>query len=410
MAPPPVIELQGVGKHYDLDQQRAAYGTLRDSLTAAVSPRARRRLAPREIWALRDVDLVVGEGEALGIIGNNGAGKTTLLRILARITQPSTGVSRTRGRVGALLEVGTGFHPELSGRDNVLLSGAVMGMTRADVRRRYDEIVEFAGVGAFMETPLKRYSSGMRLRLAFAVAAHLEPELMLVDEILAVGDMDFQRRCLQRMSSLSGEGRTVVFISHDLGAVTRLCSRAVWIEHGQVREDGDTDRVVKDYFASVLGQPGRVELAVDGDAGVTSVAITDGHGSVLEQPKRSEPLQVEIRLQVPQPIAGLDLAVWILAADGERFLDESWSDQDGMPELAPDGAGYVVRLGIPPVLRAGDYVVGVWLGTELHTYVYQDVLPFTLLPAPDDRQVWVTRPRLVQPPVTWERERIDTPA
>jgi lipopolysaccharide transport system ATP-binding protein len=230
----PTIEARGVGKQYRLGENAAMYGTLREALGTALRRGGGRSGPTRDIWALRDVDLSVHEGEAMGLIGSNGAGKTTLLRILARITEPTVGVTRTRGRVGALLEVGTGFHPELSGRDNVFLSGAVMGMTRSDVRRRFGEIIEFAGVEAFADTPLKRYSSGMRLRLAFAVAAHLEPELMLVDEVLAVGDYDFQRRCLNRMATLREEGRTVVFVSHDLGAITRLCSRAVWIDHGRV--------------------------------------------------------------------------------------------------------------------------------------------------------------------------------
>jgi len=227
MATPLAIQLDSVAKRYRIGRYPGAYLTLRETLAA----RTRRgEDEARVAWALRDVSFAIAEGEAVGIIGANGAGKSTLLRILARITQPTSGVSRTRGRVGSLLEVGTGFHPELSGRENVFLNGAILGMTRRELRARFDEIVAFAGVERFLDTPLKRYSTGMRLRLAFAVAAHVDPEIMLVDEVLAVGDARFRERCLGKMRELGREGRTVLFVSHDLGAVTRLCSRAIWLE------------------------------------------------------------------------------------------------------------------------------------------------------------------------------------
>ncbi len=395
-----VIEVRGVGKLYRLEQDRAAYGTLRDAVAGTLARRGARPPA-KSIWALRDVDLAVDEGEAVGLIGTNGAGKTTLLRILARITEPTVGVSRTRGRVGALLEVGTGFHPELSGRENVFLSGAVMGMSRVDVRRRYDEIVEFARVADFMGTPLKRYSSGMRLRLAFAVAAHLEPELMLVDEVLAVGDVEFQRRCLRRMSTLRAEGRTVVFVSHDLGAITRLCPRAVWIDRGALRRDGEAREVVEEYYDAILSQSGSVELPVEDEVAISSVAITDGEGTSLSRPQRGDPLHVELTIDAARRVPGLDLAVYVLSPDGSRYLDEAWSDQPDIPELAPGPGRYRVRLRVPPVLRAADYVVGVWLGTEHHTYVHREVLPFSVTPRAGDRQEWLMRRRLVHPVATW---------
>ena len=401
-----VIEVRGVGKRYRLEEQRAAYGTLRDALTAAVTRGRGDGRSPHELWALRAVDLTVNEGEAVGLIGSNGAGKTTLLRILARITEPTEGVSRTRGRIGALLEVGTGFHPELTGRENIFLSGAVMGMSRADIRRRYDEIVEFAGVSDFMETPLKRYSTGMRLRLAFAVAAHLEPELMLVDEVLAVGDFEFQRRCLRRMSMLGEEGRTVVFVSHDLGAITRLCTRAVWVDHGRVKRDGNATRVVEEFYASMPGQSGSVELAEDGDITIRRVSITDAGGRVIAQPQRGEPVHLEATLVAKKHVPGLDVALYVLSTDGVRLLDEAWSDQPDMPELAPEAGEYLVRLRIPPLLRAGDYVVGVWLGTELQTFVDREALAFSLVPPASDRKGWLARSRLVQPQVVWSSEPV----
>ena len=205
-----------------------------------------------ELWALRDVSLQVTEGEAVGIIGRNGAGKSTLLKVLTRITEPTLGVSRTLGRVGALLEVGTGFHAELTGRENVFLNGAIIGMSRREMRRRFDEIVEFAGVEQFIDTPVKRYSSGMYLRLAFAVAAHLDADIMVVDEVLAVGDAEFQRKCLAKMAEVERSGRTILFVSHNIDAIVRLCPRVVWLDHGRLVQDGPTSEVVDAYLASAL--------------------------------------------------------------------------------------------------------------------------------------------------------------
>jgi len=203
------------------------------------------------MWALRNVSFDMPTGQSLGIIGHNGAGKSTLLKIASRITPPTEGVMRVRGRVGSLLEVGTGFHPELTGRENVYLNAAVLGMTKRDVRRRFDEIVEFAGVSRFLDTPIKRYSSGMYVRLAFAVAAHLEPEVLVVDEVLSVGDHEFQKKCLGKMSSVATEGRTVIFVSHNMAAVTTLCSRALLLKGGAIVDDGPSAKVVRSYVDSL---------------------------------------------------------------------------------------------------------------------------------------------------------------
>jgi lipopolysaccharide transport system ATP-binding protein len=245
-----VIRAEGLAKRYRLGEHHAAYGTLRESLS-----RVGRRLTGRaqrgeveEIWALRDVTFDVRQGEVLGVVGRNGAGKSTLLKVLTRITTPTAGRVEIRGRVGSLLEVGTGFHPELTGRENVYLNGAILGMKRREIDQRYDAIVEFAGVEKFVDTPVKRYSSGMYVRLAFAVAAHLEPEILLVDEVLAVGDAEFQRRCLGRMEELGSTGRTVIFVSHQLPAVAQLCDRALHIRGGRVVDDGPPARVIADYL------------------------------------------------------------------------------------------------------------------------------------------------------------------
>ena len=255
---PVAITVDGLSKRYRIGQLHSAYGTLRDSMADAGRRALHREHKPHyeEIWALRDVSFALGEGGVLGVIGRNGAGKSTLLKILTRITTPTEGRATIRGRVGSLLEVGTGFHPELTGRQNVFLNGAVLGMKQRDIGRKFPEIVEFAGVEQFIDTPVKRYSSGMSVRLAFAVAAYLEPEVLLVDEVLAVGDAEFQRRCLGRMEDLSESGRTVLFVSHQMQSVSQLCDRAIWLDHGGVVDDGPSSEVVARYLQSGNGRTG----------------------------------------------------------------------------------------------------------------------------------------------------------
>jgi lipopolysaccharide transport system ATP-binding protein len=245
------IEAQGVSKRYRLGEMQAAYGTLRESLSHAAKSMTRREhhvAEKQEIWALRDISFQVPEGEVLGVIGRNGAGKSTLLKVLTRITTPTSGRIEIRGRVGSLLEVGTGFHPELTGRENIYLNGAILGMKRREIEQRFDAMVEFSGVEKFIDTPVKRYSSGMYVRLAFSVAAHLEPEIMLVDEVLSVGDAEFQRRCLGRMEELGSAGRTVLFVSHQLSAIAQLCDRAIHINGGKIVQDGPPAEVIAQYL------------------------------------------------------------------------------------------------------------------------------------------------------------------
>jgi lipopolysaccharide transport system ATP-binding protein len=257
------IRVDGLAKRYRIGQ-RESYKTLRDSLTDLIhAPLRRLSLLARpnsssneqpqvddgHIWALRDVSFEVKRGEVLGVIGRNGAGKSTLLKILSRITEPTEGCAEIHGRVGSLLEVGTGFHPELTGRENIYLNGAILGMKRAEIDGKFDEIVAFAEIEKFIDTPVKRYSSGMYVRLAFAVAAHLNPEILVVDEVLAVGDAAFQEKCLGRMSMVSSEGRTVLFVSHNMDAITRLCGRAIWLDTGKVTDDGSPDWIVGKYLA-----------------------------------------------------------------------------------------------------------------------------------------------------------------
>jgi len=254
----PAIKTVGLSKRYSIGP-RDEYQTLRETLVGVAASSWRwvrsfgrdRTGKQPEIWALRDVDLEIAEGDVVGLIGPNGAGKTTLLKLLSGITEPSRGYADIRGRIGSLLEVGVGFHKELTGRENIFMNGAILGMRRREIQAKFDEIVAFAEVERFLDTPVKRFSSGMHMRLAFAVAAHLEPEILLVDEVLAVGDAHFQRKCLGKMGDVAREGRTVVFVSHNMAAIEALCPRTVWIDGGRVRGDGSSAAVIEDYLASV---------------------------------------------------------------------------------------------------------------------------------------------------------------
>lgn len=255
---PRIIRVENLGKEYRIGMRRSAYKTLRETLVEAARSPFRRllRREPQErrrVWAVRDVSFEINAGETVGIIGRNGAGKSTLLKLLSRITEPTTGRIELYGRVGSLLEVGTGFHHELTGRENILLNGAILGMGRAEITRKFDEIVAFSEVEKFIDTPVKHYSSGMYLRLAFAVAAHLEPEVLIVDEVLAVGDARFQRKCLDKMQVVGQQGRTVLFVSHNMAAITRLCQRTILLDEGRILCDGPSHQVVATYLSSGLG-------------------------------------------------------------------------------------------------------------------------------------------------------------
>lgn len=241
------ILIEGLGKSYAINATGNGSKTLREAIVERTRHPFRRRQLDT-FWALRNVDLEVAPGEVIGIIGGNGAGKSTLLKLLSRITEPTEGRAEMRGRVGSLLEVGTGFHPELTGRENVFLNGTILGMRRAEIERLFDEIVEFAGIGVFLDTPVKRYSSGMYVRLAFAVAAHLQPDILIIDEVLAVGDAEFQQRCLGTMESAAKEGRTILFVSHNLAAVESLCTRAITLRDGSVSFSGSVDGAIEDYL------------------------------------------------------------------------------------------------------------------------------------------------------------------
>ncbi len=301
--PPTVIEAESLSKRYRIGQLQAGYGTLRDTIAHGVSRIVHREHRPpaEEIWALRDVSFRVEQGEVLGVIGANGAGKSTLLKLLTRITTPTRGSARIRGRVGSLLEVGTGFHGELTGRENIYLNGSILGMTRREIARKLPEIVDFSGVSKFIDTPVKRYSSGMYVRLAFSVAAHLEPEILLVDEVLAVGDAEFQRRCLGRMEQLSRYGRTVLFVSHNMPVLARLCDRAMLLREGQAVMDGPSEEVVAHYLQTERGQGSRRvwpdPAAAPGGrlARLREVRVVDEDGRTTSTIDVRRPVGVELR-------------------------------------------------------------------------------------------------------------------
>ncbi|MCD6051701.1 MAG: transporter related [Verrucomicrobia bacterium] len=302
----PIISVRGLGKKYHLGIA-SRHDTLRDRLADTAARLFRRKetssAATTEFWALTDVSFDIQPGEVVGIIGRNGAGKSTLLKLLSQITEPTTGEIRLRGRVASLLEVGTGFHPELTGRENVFLNGAILGMTQAEIRKKFDEIVDFAGIEKFLDTPVKRYSSGMYVRLAFAVAAHLEPEILIVDEVLAVGDSAFQRKCLGKMQDVSARGRTVLFVSHNMAAVTRLCQRAILMQDGKVVMEGPHQKVVPAYlhggFSTMSEKawpPGK--RPGSSSAHLLSTRLRRLDGSTCETADIREPVGIETRYEV----------------------------------------------------------------------------------------------------------------
>jgi lipopolysaccharide transport system ATP-binding protein len=359
------IEVTGLGKRYEIGVEQVGYMLLTERITERLKSLGRGQKT-EEFWALRDVDFEVKRGETMGIVGHNGAGKSTLLKILSRITPPTEGEARLRGRVGALLEVGTGFHPELTGRENVFLNGAILDMRRHEIQRRFDEIVEFADVGPFIDTPVKRYSSGMQMRLAFSVAAHLEPEILIIDEVLSVGDLAFQEKCLGRMETAAGEGRTVVFISHNLASVRGLCDRAIMLSGGRIMARGSASEVVDTYVSDMLTESqtslrDRENRVGDGRMLLTDLRLEQG-GEMIDSPASGKDFDIVVSFETADgaPMRGVNFGIVIAAHGEDKPLINIYSETAGAPFREVPGKGEIrCRIKRCP-LPAGQYYVGVW--------------------------------------------------
>jgi lipopolysaccharide transport system ATP-binding protein len=426
-----VIRLEGIGKRYVIGHLgRLPGASLREAITESLHSAGRvlsrragvsgARLLREEFWALSGVSFRVEEGERVGIIGSNGAGKSTLLKILSRITRPTTGQARIRGRAASLLEVGTGFHQELTGRENIFLNGAILGMTRSEIRRKFDAIVDFSGVERFLDTPVKRYSSGMYVRLAFAVAAHLESEILLVDEVLAVGDAEFQKKCLGKMGEMGKEGRTVLFVSHNMNAIEQLCSRCLLLDRGRlVLDEGDIRKVIKEYlFGS--GEGGSASNWVNpGEEYVNpwftprSVSITDALGAPLAMPVRNDAeMWVEIRGEVHRSDPALTLGYAVYTEEGILLYWSYHTDppEPGWPRLSE--GDWVLRGRIPArSLNEGAYRIELMGSLHYRQWLFE---PGVKAPAVtlvvkgglSDSPYWTARrPGLMAPVLEWAAHR-----
>ncbi len=411
--PDPVITVESLGKRYEL-AHAARHDTLRDTLAHGVRRwfgGKTNRATTEDFWALRDVSFSVNRGDVVGIIGRNGAGKSTLLKILSRITEPTTGRVRIRGRVASLLEVGTGFHPELTGRENIFLNGAVLGMSRAEIHRKFDEIVDFAEIERFLDTPVKHYSSGMYVRLAFAVAAHLEPEILIIDEVLAVGDAQFQKKCLGKMESVSrSEGRTVLFVSHNLSVMRELCRSGVLLAAGQIATQGPIGQVVSHYTGLMGRRSGYVRPAdaPARDAGFDRIALTDGAGLDAESRPAGESAWLEIDLFTRSDLKNIQVAARVSTQEGVAVFTTASTDiaRTGLPLAA---GKHRLRAPLPEWLAPGFYSVTVSIHEprrQEHATLY-DVIQFEITPGNSPASALQDdRLGFVQPVLAWQHTRL----
>jgi len=422
------IRVENLGKQYKIGATPERYRTLRDSLVqgaSAAGQKARAALkgAPRSgkpddgtIWALRDVSFELRKGQVLGVIGRNGAGKSTLLKILSRVTEPTEGFVEIHGRVGSLLEVGTGFHPELTGRENIYLNGAILGMKRAEIERKFDEIVAFSEVEKFIDTPVKRYSSGMYLRLAFAVAAHLEPEILVVDEVLAVGDAEFQRKCLGKMSDVAHQGRTVLFVSHNMSAILRLTEESILLEKGRIALRAPSPAAVDYYLSSGFAQAGERVWSADEIPAESApfrplaLRVRALNGRVVDTVRSTEPFVLEVEYCLDAPITGLRIGLYMMTTHGEFVFTSFDTDEPEQYEHLRSRAtgNYASRCVIPAdFLNEGRYVVGVNASTFQVRRYFQDeqALTFNVDASGAPGMQWA-EPRLgpVRPRLEWSTE------
>jgi len=419
------IRVENLGKLYRIGAAQKRRDTLRDVIgdwrleigdwiERIVHPTSNVQLpTANSIWALKDVSFQVQRGEVVGIIGRNGAGKSTLLKILSRITEPTAGRAEIHGRVGSLLEVGTGFHPELTGRENIYLNGAILGMRRAEIERKFDEIVAFAEIEKFLDTPVKHYSSGMYVRLAFAVAAHLEPEILLVDEVLAVGDAAFQKKCLGKMGDVAKEGRTVLFVSHNMGAIRSLCERGILLSSGQIFADKTADGAVDDYLSTLsvdLTNSGEIVWNLDrapGSGGFhlrkIRLATVDGNAQCVFVPQL--PIDVHIDYELTKPVPGMRVVLQVQTLTGEIAFTSTDQSQRQVTHYLP--GHYVSICRIPPrLMNVGDYLIRIWAGIPGIRYLLEpsEFIRFSVIGAGShgstyvDSQKW---PGVLCPDLEW---------
>jgi lipopolysaccharide transport system ATP-binding protein len=408
------IQVENIGKQYQLGSKVLGYNTLRDTLFERKKKSRKDNILPETIWALRNVSFNIEEGKAIGIIGRNGAGKSTLLKVLSRITEPTEGQAIINGRVGSLLEVGTGFHPELTGRENVYLNGAILGMHRTEIDKHFDDIVAFSEVEKFIDTPVKRYSSGMQLRLAFAVAAHLEPEILVVDEVLAVGDAEFQRRCIGKMTDVAHQGRTVLFVSHNMSAILRLTEEVLVIENGQMTYRAPTQQGVDYYLSKGFSEEGRRRWTADEigkDAAPfcpVEVRVTNEQGGTVDTLRSTEGAFVEIEYKLDEAIKGLRVGFYLMTTRGEYVFTSFDTDEPDIFNQLPvrEEGHYISRCRIPnDLLNEGRYVIGVNASAYRVKRYFQDerALVFNVDGAGAPGMQWPEpRPGPVRPRLDWE--------
>lgn len=418
------IQVKGISKRYKIGTAQQRADTLRDLITnqiqrmgQSLSRGGRVRKTADTIWALKDVSFDVRQGQALGIIGRNGAGKSTLLKILSRVTDPTEGYGELRGRVGSLLEVGTGFHPELTGRENIFLNGAILGMTRKEIQSRFDEIVDFSEVGQFIDTPVKRYSSGMYLRLAFAVAAHLEPEILVVDEVLAVGDADFQRKCLGKMGDVAQQGRTVLFVSHNMSSILRLTEETLVLEKGKVLLRASSAEAVDFYLnrgLSKLGERFWEEDEVPPSAAPfrpLAIRVRAKDGAVSDTVRSVEPFTIEIEYALSEDLTGLRVGFYLMSTRGEPIFTSFDTDSSELFQAFPARARgtYTSRCVIPAnTLNEGRFVLGINASSYHIRRYFQDeqALTFSVDASGAPGTHWPEpRPGGVRPVLDWKIAR-----
>lgn len=413
------IRVEDLGKQYRIGERLSTYNTLRETISERLSTRKDRpTVLADSIWALRHLNFEIKQGQVIGVIGRNGAGKSTLLKILSRVTEPTEGLAEIHGRVGSLLEVGTGFHPELTGRENIFLNGAILGMKRSEIESKFDEIVAFAEVEKFIDTPVKRYSSGMYLRLAFAVAAHLEPEILVVDEVLAVGDAEFQRKCLGKMSDVAEQGRTVIFVSHNMSAILRLTEETMVIDHGELLLRAPTQEAVDFYLSRGLQQEGqRIWMPEEIPAQAApfrpiAVRLLDERNQITETVRSIRPFTIEVAYELANPIKGLRIGIYILTSQGEfvfTSFDTDFPEKFEKFSQRADGS-YISRCQIPAnLLNAGRYVVGLNASSfRIRTYFHDEqVFAFHVDASGSPGTHWPeTRLGPVRPALQWEIQKI----